>query len=325
MEWLSRIQLGADIATGIAIVGALLSWIIQSRADARKQRQRGINDAARAIAVQGIQDVLSKLAQDFNKIVISAENVERRIDAGYSTNVGEWQKSITECLENGRLKPEVIEQDLGATRKLISNFYELVATSRYVLFPSFSSLPESKEVVSRFKADYETIREVYNSLSGGKINLLSELTKLVSDIRDYKVANPDSDHHDYSLKFKDQIVSIVLDPHYAGWVSSFLPNEKQEKFKEQVGRKDFSDHETLSRAMAGVFGNAEARGNELIAQILMMVSMELQVARKECKEFMITLAAISSRLQSKDNGQPVSQLVELLKGDEYFSLEKEVR
>lgn len=324
MEWLSRIQIGADIATGITIIGAVLSWYVKSRADARKARQRGINDAARAIAVQSIQDVLSNLSKDFNKIVVSASQIERRIDIGAGGNGGQWRDRLVQRLAQGNLDLDEMRAALERTREQISDFYELAAASRYTLFPSLSSLPESEEVVSRFKSDYLHIGQVYNSLSGGKISLLRELSDLVSGIEAYKAAHPDHELQELVKNFYQQVASIVVDDDYLLWVTSFLPDDKRDQFKQLIGQGNLSN-ELFGETVLRVLDGAATRGNDLIAQALMMTSVELQSARKECKEFMIMLAAISSRLQSKDNGQTVPELIELLQSETYFALDKEIR
>lgn len=325
MEWLSRVQIGADIATGLTIIGALISWLIKSRADARKERLRGINDAARAVAVQSIQQVLSDLARDFNKIVVSASTVERRIDFSMDQGIEKWQHSLALRLEQGQLRLDAILADLEQIRTQMSEFYEFAASSRYILFPALSSLPESTEVISRFKEDYERIGEVYNTLSGGRMALLLALKKLVSDIAAYRAAHPGADTGKFVEQFQGQVAAIVLDPDYSHWVSTFLPQAHREEFLRRVESRDYADSELISQAIAGVLSGAVSRGNVLLAQILIFTSSELQSARRQCKEFMIMLAAISSRLQSKDNGQSVPQLIEILRSDAYFAIEREVR
>ncbi|MCR4159516.1 hypothetical protein NUK34_11695 [Kerstersia gyiorum] len=325
MEWLSRIQIGADIATGLTIIGALLSWLIKSRADARKERLRGINDAARAVAVQSIQQVLGELSRDFNKIVVSASTVERRIDFGMDRDIEKWQNSVAKRLENGNLPLNKILSDLDRIREQISEFYESAASSRYVLFPALSSLPESKEIVSRFKEDYTRIGKVYNTLSGGRLALLTELQQLISGIAEYRTAHRNAGTGELVETFQSQAASIVLDADYADWVASFLPQEERAEFIRRIQERDYAGTDLISQAMLGVLGGAASRGHALLAQILIFTSSELQSARKQCKEFMIMLAAISSRLQSKDNGLSVPQLIAMLRDEEYFAVESEVR
>ncbi|MGO3743509.1 hypothetical protein [Kerstersia sp.] len=325
MEWFSRIQIGADIATGLTIIGALLSWLIKSRADARKERLRGINDAARAVAVQSIQQVLSDLARDFNKIVVSASTVERRIDFNMDAGIEKWQKSLAQRINSGNLSLNAVMADLEQIRVQISEFYEFAASSRYVLFPALSSLPESKEVITRFKEDYSRIGAVYNTLSGGRLALLQALKELVADIADYQAANPDAETGKLVEQFQARVAAIVLDPDYSKWVATFLSQEDRPEFERRIQEKDYAGTELISDAILGLLSGAVSRGNILIAQILIFTSSELQSARRQCKEFMIMLAAISSRLQSKDNGLPVPKLIEVLRSDEYFAVDREVR
>lgn len=338
MEVFRNIQFGVDIATSLTIIGALLSWLLNQRKVRKdealrreQERQRGINDAARAVVAQSINSVISNLAGSFNQIVTDGTYIENRIDRAYAVG---GRDALIRYLDSGLISLDDIQERLVTFRERISNFYESAASSRYLLIPSLYSLPEGGDAIQSLKRDFQDIMAAHNRIAGGYVALLSELRPLAIQVLELKKngGNPEENGAAFYEQNESAVDSIVFDEDYFAFIETCVPSGREEDFRRLIesGVTRFSELDDSTKALVGsvlsnFIGTLLKSPNQLIATVLLLVSKELQLTRCECKEALVNLAAISARVHSKENTLPIAELAQELRSDKYFNVGSEIR
>jgi|GEM_PF-2353839 hypothetical protein len=332
---LRNIQFGVDIATSITILGALVSWLYNQRRNRiheerrrELERQRGINDAARAVVTASVQGLIEGLSKGFNQIVTSSlaieSKVERSLDAG-------GVEAVAAMLDTGGVDLDKIEDQLAQVREHVSNFYESAATSRYLLIPSLYCLPEGEETIRTVKEDFRGVMTAHNRIAGGYVALISELKPLLTAASEVDPGLRDSEDFPgvFYKEHERAIDSIIFDKDYAAFVDAYVPAGREQEFHDFVASPGASfaemDQTLLATVLSRFVCSLLSGPGKLMAHVLILVCKELRATRIECKQALVNLAAISCRVLSKDNSQPIDVIARELKSDKYFALESEIR
>lgn len=318
----NKIQFGVDIATSLTIIGAFISWMLSNRRRARIERERGISEQARAIAAEKIQDTVWTLARSFNQIVQQAQTIENPIDRRLADgNID----GLVRVLERDETLVLHTRKHIDALRDSLGDFYEACTTHRYLLFPVLYTLPEGKDAVEIIKTDFRHISDSYNKLSSGWIKLFGEFDALVKHSDELRQAQPDLTGQALFPLLHGKIQSIVFDEDYAEWVQTFVPPGRRDDFLREYKAPEVLDAQLCLEVMANLMGSMLEQRHRLYAHLLVHASQQVQRCRIECKEVLCTLGGIASRLLSRGDNESIPTIIEELRSERYFALDKEIR
>ncbi|MBY6016774.1 hypothetical protein KUW04_03065 [Halomonas denitrificans] len=316
-----EVQLGIDIATSATIIGAMLSWFIESRRQAKKSRERGISDQARASSLSKVQSILYEFENSFSDLIASAQTFERPIDNRSGDRLGEYLRHHPEFID-------VSSERLGNFYQEVDRFYESIQKRRYSLLPVLDSLHSGDKFMYDLKQDIQQVGELYNKLNSGWSQLLREFHAVYKEY--YPIVLADENHNKSQeemvgllLEREDYIramLSILLDKSYWTWVESFVPKEMEEAYKTMLETNE-RDAAALNRVAVNFTGHLLKDPYRLFAQILRRTSVEVQTARIECKDILIKLSALTHKLLSNQEVN-LDDLIKKYETEDYLGKER---
>ncbi len=340
MNALENIQIGLDLATSATIVAAGFSWYLsqrrehrlqeqQRRADELERKELGITEATRSAAVDNINRAISDMGLRFSEIVQTSTAIENVIDRASGQDGG---KQLEEAIRSGRVDPRAIREKLAEVAELLVTYYERGSSVRYIVLPSLHAIGTEGEAVTLLNKSCDDILTVSNRVRSGWTALLSEIFMLIEQISTYpKAEDWSAEVYDgIRDKLKGVAFSILYDPNYSSWTSSFVPDNGKAHFMriiEAPSGHSFSEEEmqVLGATLFNLLAFCRDDPERLLSQILGRVSHDLMVCRTECKEFLVCLCSISSKLQQKNSHLAVSTIYSELASDKYFDVQGLVR
>lgn len=321
---MEHLQFGVDIATSLAIIGAFFSWSIDNHRQRRLAREIGINDQARAIAANKVQDTTWDLSKRFIALVEHAQKIERRIDHPYADD---GIDGIARRIEKDDAYLQDISFHLHALREELSLFYEACHTHKYVLFPVLKTLPEGDGLVSSVSKDFTDIGNCHNELSSGYSALLREIEQagqLAREIARESVED-EQQREEVRYKMRQAVQSIVFDEDYSEFVGYLIPQGREEDFHREYRSKEVQDAELCALVIENLYQMLQEDLPKLQGVCLLLVSQSVMNARKECKEVLCSLSAVASVLLTKQENTSLAAEIAVFKSEDYYGLKGQIR
>ncbi|MGQ7246188.1 hypothetical protein ACUN9Y_02490 [Halomonas sp. V046] len=321
---MEQLQFGVDIATSLAIIGAFFSWSIDNHRQRRLAREIGINDQARAIAANKVQDTTWDLSKRFIALVEHATKIETRIDRPYARD---GRDGVARRIEADDAYLQDINFHLHALKEELSLFYEACHTHKYVLFPVLKSLPEGESLVASVSKDFTDIGDCYNELSSGYSSLFKEIEQAgrLAQEAEYGVFDDEDQREAARKKMLQSIQSILFDEDYVEFVEFLIPDGREDDFRREYGSSDIQDAELCAQVAGNLHRQLAENLSQLQSLCLVLVSRSVMKARIECKEVLCSLSAVASVLLSKQEGTSLAAEIEIFKSDDYYGLKEQIR
>jgi len=329
MDIIGRLQFGIDIATSLAIIGALISWLIKEKREASKRKEdaalavkRGINNDTRGIVLNRLQGLIGSLTDSFREMVGSEPSVKGVLLSPINDEVDHFEITRQRVESNPAVVPEFLKK-IRVFRENLDEYYESLQKNKYILFPVLDSLPEGAVIIEKMKKDYDEILVQYNAISGGWLSLMEEFHALETF---YK--NIDLSDNEKRSEMINKVLSIIYDIDYWDWVESFVPEGRELEYKEKILNKDFPAVAELSGKVVnnfiGYLSNDPAR---LYTQIMLRSASTTQEARIACKEIICSLSGISRHVLSReiDQAESLESIIDRMKSQSFFDLKNEIR
>lgn len=323
---INHIQIGIDIATSATIIGAFISWIIESRRRQKKEQQYGVNERANATVLKTTQEVLAEFENRFSKLIEYGQKFEKNIDARIRWSEDKPFERIAESIEQNDTFIDARLQELHNFKEEVGKYYEVIQMRRYTLFPLLDALDEGENFIQELSVDIDQIGSVYNMLSGGWSSLLKEYHELLTYMKENHILKSDKSEIDMFTNdvIRGAILSILSDKDYLEWTVTFVPDEEEKAFIERVKSGDI-DAELLSPIVLNMLNALSSKPYELYGLILGNASNEVQNARQECKDIVIKLSALMHKLLTNNNEKSLSSIVERYRSEKYFNADKAIR
>lgn len=329
MDIIGSLQFGVDIATSLAIIGALISWLIKEKREALKRKEeadlalrRGINNEARGIVLDQLQNLIGSISDNFKNIVSSDPSIKGIFLVRAIGEEGYFETARQRVEYNPGLVPEFLEK-VRDFRGSLDEYYETLQKSKYFLFPILDSLPEGAVIIEKMKYDYDQILDQHNQISGGWLSLLEEFHALE---RFYKDAGVNSDENNDEILRR--VLSIIYDVDYWDWVERFVPEGRELEYKNKITDKDFQGAAEISEQVANRFMSAlNTDSARLYTEIMIRSASTTQEARVACKEIICSLSGISRHLLSRevDQEESLESIIDRMKSQSFFDLKSEIR
>jgi hypothetical protein len=311
---ISGIEVGIDIATSFTIIVSLIALVLESRRQAKKEREKGIDQNARNVAAGQIANTIARLSDTFiNRVVKNSQSYENRVDV-YFENGGE--EKLLRLISRSESFFEDRKSDLNGLRESISDFFENLHELKYQIVPVLDTLTDGAKFIAALKEEISDIAAQHSKLGSGYLALISEY-------EDFSKALAESEEGINDDIFK-RAMSIIGDLDYWQWVKSFVDSDDRARCKALLEAGDYSD-EAIHSMIASLLANTRERPVELMIQIYALASGQVQEARKECKDVLCNISAIYHLLISKDSQFNLADIIARYKGDGYFAIDKEIR
>lgn len=330
MDVVSQLQFGVDIATSLAILGALISWLIKEKREAAKRKKeqeisltRGINNETRGIVLDRLQRLIADLTEKYFTLV-EAQRSMRRLSFHWSPDKNNDLEEI-----QSRVSSDAIFSFLESMEKFrlyFSDFCESTQKSKYVIFPVLDSLPEGPSLIIKMKDGFGQILILNDKFYLGRLSLLKEFHRFETFLK-----RVDTD--DLSKEETEELVqksgSILIDKDYWDWVESFVPEGEESRYIAalQEGNLLSENSDLFHKVMNNFIGLAKEDPNRLYFQVIVETLSIVERCRKESKEILCSLSGISSHVLSRevDSSEAVEDVIEKMKSERYFDLESEIR
>lgn len=332
MDVVSQLQFGVDIATSLAILGALISWLIKEKREAAKRKKeqeialtRGINNETRGIVLDRLQRLISDLTEKFSTLVEAESSMQKLSGFGMSEEKPLLEKIESRVSSNPQLIVSFLES-MEKFRIYLSEYYESTQKSKYVIFPVLDSLPEGPSVIIKMKDDFDQILRLYNEFSGGRLSLLDEFNRFEKFL---KKLDTDKLSEEEKEGLFQKSGSILIDNDYWDWVESFVPAGEESRYMAALheGNLLSENSDLFRKVMNNFIGHAKEDPNRLYAQVIVKTLSIVQRSRKESKEILCSLSGISSHVLSRevDSSEALEYVIEKMKSEDYLDLEYEIR
>jgi len=325
-DLMSHFQIGIDIATSVTIIGAFVSWVIESRRRQRKEQQYGVNERANATVLKTTQEVLVEFEDRFSKLIDYGQTFEKKVDKRIRWDDDKPYEYIGSLIKKDEKFIDDRLNELHEFREEVGSYYEVIQMRRYTLFPLLDALDEGEDFIQELLVDIEQIGTVYNKLSSGWNALLKEYHQLIIYMRDNNILESEISSTDLldDDVIKRAVLSILRDKDYLDWTLRFVAEEDEEAFTEMVNSGEMNV-EVLSPSVGNMLGALSSKPYELYGQILVKASTEVQNARQECKDIVIKLSALMHKLLTNDNEKSLSSIVKEYRSEKYFNADNVIR
>ena len=320
--WLSKIQIGIDLATSITILAAALTWWMNKV----KERKVGVIDSARSTIIENINNATNEMALSFNDFANFTVSIEKKIHSRF--RLGE--EMVINDIASGKIDIVEIQNLFEKSVETMGKFYERGATLRYTIFPSLYSIGGEDEAVYILKKEINDVLMAYNESQTGFISYIKELSSICDKIKTIKANDPNADLTSViQSEYIGSIFSIVDDPDYGVFLQDFLDDDNHDLFLSSLQKKseEMSDSEKEARMNVARFliYMIENNPEHLISRFLLRLSIRMQENRVQCKEFLVTLSAISSKMQQRSINFSIKEAYETLSSEKYFNTKEEIR
>ncbi|MBS0848111.1 hypothetical protein JK154_06985 [Citrobacter sp. JGM124] len=320
---MDKVQVGLDLATSVTILAAAFTWWLNKR----KERKAGVIDSARATIIENINQATNEMALSFNAFVNFAVSIERKIDRPARIS----EEYFLEKIRAGEIDYREINSLFTDNLKTMNAFYERASTLRYTIFPSLYSIGHQIDAIRLIKKEISDVLVSYNSSNSSYVYFAKEISDLLEKIAVTKKTS-DNDVEIMKIVFSEyhqEISSIIKDSDYHIFLISYVEKEREyllESMKSDERDKYTEDESDLlndlaHRLVAAMINSPE----DIIAIYLKRLSMQIQENRKQCKEFLVTLSAVSSKMQQRTETLSIEQAYKDLSSNDYLATEKEIR
>ncbi len=328
-----QVQLGFDIATSVTIIGALISWSLESRRRASKERQLGLNEQARVASLEKVQTILSEFETSFSDMVQSCTQFTSPIRRRVNTQSESPFAALERYLTNRPGEIDKLVESLEQIRHHVDIYYEAIQKRRYSLVPVLDSLSGGEKFLTALQQDIREIGHAHDSINTGYVALLKEFHQLTQYANSLLESAPqdveDSEKVDLLMNdgpFISRSYALLADADYDKWVDSFVPSGKEPEFRERRDNNTLTDNtQLLVHININLAGNLIRNQQRLYAQILWLACKQVSSAQVECKDILIKLSALTHKLMANNEETQLEDIIKLYESDEYFGRTSSVR
>lgn len=311
---INGIEVGIDIATSITIIVSLIALVMESRRQARRDREKGIDQNARNVAASQLAGMISSLSEVFiNHVVRTGQEYESKIDVFFED--GGEDRLMDRIRGNEQFLGDR-KGELSVLRDSIGDFFESLHALKYQIFPVLDSLDEGDRFIKAMKSEIQDIARQHSRLGAGYLALIGEYEAFCDSLL--------GTEEDVTSEQFRMAMSIVCDLDYWEWVKLFVDDEERELCQEVIRQKQY-DHDVIKRVIAALFNLTRQNHLYLNTYIYALASRQVQEARMECKDVLCNLSAIYHMLICKDSDMDLGEVIERYKSDNYFALQREIR
>ncbi|MFA7895682.1 hypothetical protein [Pseudomonas putida] len=196
---------------------------------------------------------------------------------------------------------------------------------KYTIFPSLYSIGDEGEAVNIIKREIDDVMHSYNRSSSTYLSYFTAITALHATIASLKSNGADPTGSDFAT----ELFRGVDDSDHLIFLSAFVPPEIDESFASGLVKHsdEMSDEEASARY---IFANRFASlmdGNPevIVAHAFQMLSQRIQDNRIQCKEFLVTLSAVSSKMQQRASNFSSKKAYEDLSSESFFDIKGTIR
>ena len=313
---LSSVQFGLDIATSLAILGSLGTFLYKQKQKSDQDKAYQLDASVRTVAAEQLQNALHTLSRRFINEVVNVLNMPSNIFKN------DMEKVELHFSRQEGLSSKILDQFSEASEAL-SSFVDEVHAYKYQLYPLLDTLRNSDAEISEFKHQLDSLINLYNDLHRSATPLARELERLLAFCSRNPYDSLDEAQTDELIRLSS---SIMTDSDYAYWVNSFIPENDEAAYWDDNHNNRL---EVRKKAMQNFILHAYEHPNRLRSQVFMRVYFRYQEGRIMCKKFLIMLAAINHTLLCREGTDSAlkspSKTTERYEGKRYFALDTEVR
>ncbi|MGU9857403.1 hypothetical protein [Pseudomonas sp. LF245] len=315
--WVDNIQVGIDLATSVTILIAVGTFW----ANSIKERKIGVADSARSTIIENINISITDMAKSFNSFVMLNTSIEKKIDIPLSQGAEYFAEYL-------KVEKKAAKEIVELFRKSISamgEFYEKGEMLKYTIFPSLYSIGDESEAVNIIKKEISDVMDSYNESNRSYLSYLESVLALSAGLEQFRDEGSDISYS----KIANDLSRVVDDSDHFLFLKAFIKDEKVDSFKASIAKSiaDMTEDEKKIRVslIETLLSLMEANPELVIAHALESLSFKLQENRTQCKEFLITLSAVSSKMQQRSGNFSVKKAYEDLSSEKYFDTRGTIR
>lgn len=321
MLW-SSVQVGLDLATSVTILAAALTWWLNKR----KERKIGVLDSARSTIIENINTATNEMASSFNQFANFTSSIERKIDS----RANRGQEHFIEAIISGKINTKEITELFAKSIESMRSFYEKGSMLRYTIFPSLYSIGNEEEAVAIIKKEINDVMISSNESQICYLSYITEILSLLDIIQEIKESDESISVTSVIVaEHMDRILSIVDDKNYGVFLADFLSDSDEaiflaslEKTSAEMSEQDKNIRlDVLKKVTTFISKSPE----EIIARFLKRVSCKMQENRIQCKEFLVTLSAVSSKMQQRSGDFSIKEAYDVLSSEHYLDTKGTIR
>lgn len=313
MNW-SQLQFGVDIATSIAILASAVTFIVNQRIRARESKRRQLNESVRSVTVDEFQAVLGALSTHFIMEIVKPSML-------LHTAAGDEVEDMEDLLLRKPTHVVEFQNSIAITGDAINHYIEMICAYNYQIYPLLDSIEGGA-------AQIDQIRNSLIRLVGAGSQIRRRHESMLKDVRAVCDLCHDQSAEAVGHDVQQKIVSIVMNPAYKNWVEFyFVPEGKEDAYRECLAKGSFETEQELLGKVVERFRAAVQEGPQRVqALVLMYADRSISAIRQECKEFLVTLAAINYWLIRRDDeNETLPEIIERYRSPSVFDLESAIR
>ena len=310
----STVQLGVDVATSLAILASAITFLINQRLKARDTKRRQLDESVRAVTVDEFQSALGTLSKHYvERIVLHAEPLLNSVSEGLDP--------LEQRLKADPARSGSLFEAITDTTTDIGGFISSISAYKYQIYPLLDSMEDGGLQIQEFRSSLAELIESYNSIGVSHSALYKEVCALVSFCKENAFEN--ADHG----RLASLVASIIVDRDYSQWVNSFVPTGSEARYWECIKAGSFKDDQTLwTQVQSNVIGSFYGKPERMQAQVIYIAYGAISKARKQCKEFLINMAAINYWLIRKGGDEDsLLDVIQRYRSAEVFAVDTEIR
>lgn len=315
--WVDNIQVGIDLATSVTILIAVGTFW----ANAIKERKIGVADSARSTIMENINISITDMAKSFNSFVVLSTSIDKKIDPLLSLG-GEF---FAEYLKSEKLLAKEIVELFGKSIHAMGEFYEKGEMLKYTIFPSLYSVGDEGEAVNIIKKEINDVMEAYNISNRTYFSYIESILELNAAI---EKLSDDGEDGSYS-KIVKHVSRVVGDSDHFLFLKTFVKDEDVDCFQASIaksgGEMTEGEKKVHMSVVEALLSMMKISPEVVIAHALQFLSFKLQENRTQCKEFLITLSAVSSKMQQRSGNFSIKQAYKDLSSEKYFDIQGTIR
>ena len=335
MYMFQDIQGWLNLGASATVIMAGATWMALQRGRASVAGSRrddksaaGLADGTRSASVHVLNGLINEMTRSFTEIVNTTIAVETQIDhpAGANQSLDSNVERLAQAIEKRGVSIEHLQRDLEKAVVVYRAYHERAQSLRYLIVPSLHAMGNEEETIQLLNETIDEIKIAAKRIRRGGAFLLKEMSDLIK-VMEVEPEPKDWTQDSYGLlrdTYDPKVFSILLDPEYLGWTSSFAPAAERDDFiallkSPRPHSLNDTQQQLINHAVLNLYTAARMRPDMLQAQILLTISRDLLEVRRDCKAFLICLCAISSKLQQQDNGASAKQIFNELSGKDLLN------
>jgi hypothetical protein len=187
------------------------------------------------------------------------------------------------------------------------------------------SIGDESEAVNIIKKEISDVMDSYNESNRSYLSYLESVLALSAGLEQFRDEGSDISYS----KIANDLSRVVDDSDHFLFLKAFIKDEKVDSFKASIAKSiaDMTEDEKKIRVslIETLLSLMEANPELVIAHALESLSFKLQENRTQCKEFLITLSAVSSKMQQRSGNFSVKKAYEDLSSEKYFDTRGTIR